>query len=110
MYRVDQNNFYQREKRATVLTPESVSQFIYQIVEGKIDRNKPVLDPCVGKGSLLKPFKAKGYEVIGIDIEDQGFPGTKVQNYLSVKKGKSIHPCALLRPAFAPQNMATKSP
>ena len=101
MYRVDRNNFYQREKRATVLTPESVSQFIYQIVEGKIDRDKPVLDPCVGKGSLLAPFKAKGYEVIGIDIEDQGFPGTKVQNYLSVKKGELKEPgLVIMNPPF----------
>ena len=46
-----------------------------------------IVDPCVGQGSLLKPWKSEGYEVMGIDIEHQGFPNTKVKNYLEVKKG-----------------------
>lgn len=101
MYRVDRNNFYEHEKKATIYTPESVSKFIFEIVRDKIDLNRPVLDPCVGAGSLLKPFKENDFRVIGIDIEKQGFPLTRVCNYLSVKSGEIETPClVIMNPPF----------
>ena len=36
----------------------------------------------------MKPFKRNGFNVLGIDIENQGFPKTIVKNYLEVKKGE----------------------
>jgi len=87
MYRVDRNNFYKHEKKATIFTPDYVSEFLYSLVHKYIKKNGLVVDPCVGKGSLLKPFKKNGFKVLGIDIEDQGFPRTKVKNYLEVKRG-----------------------
>ena len=48
MYRVDRNNFYNQAKIATVQTPASVSEFIFEIIHSKIDSKKPVIDPCVG--------------------------------------------------------------
>jgi len=87
MYRVDRNNFYKHEKKATIFTPDYVSEFLYSLVHKHIKKNGLVVDPCVGKGSLLKPFKRKGFKVLGIDIEYQGFPRTKVKNYLEVKRG-----------------------
>lgn len=89
MYRVDRNNFYKHEKKATIFTPDYVSRFLYELLSPHIKRSSGiVLDPCVGEGSLLKPWKAAGYEVLGIDIEHQGFPNTKVKNYLEVQKGE----------------------
>lgn len=88
MYRVDRNNFYKHEKKATIFTPDYVSEFLYDLLSPQIGKNGIVIDPCVGEGSLLKPWKKNGYNVLGIDIENQGFPNTKVKNYLEVKKGE----------------------
>lgn len=101
MYRVDRNNFYKQEKKATVYTPAPVSDFIYNIVGGKISKKDYVLDPCVGAGSLLKPFVKKGFKVKGVDIERQGFPNTMVKNYLSLKKGELAKPSlVIMNPPF----------
>lgn len=94
MYRVDRNNFYKDQKKATIYTPSGVSEFIYKLVSDKINKGKPVLDPCVGRGALLEPFKQNGFEVIGIDIEDQGYPQTIVKNYLEVKTDEIPPPFA----------------
>ena len=101
MYRVDRNNFYRQPKKSTINTPAGVSQFIYDIVSNKIDKKKLVLDPCVGSGSLLKPFQQNGFQVIGIDIEDQGFPETIKRNYLSIQKGEIETPgLVIMNPPF----------
>ena len=88
MYRVDRNNFYKHQKKATIFTPDYVSEFLYSLIYKHINKTGLVLDPCVGQGSLLKPFKRNGFNVLGIDIENQGFPKTIVKNYLEVKKGE----------------------
>ena len=101
MYRVDRNNFYNRQKKSTIQTPEGVSRFLYELVGRRIDKSKPVLDPCVGEGSLLRPFKEHGFDVVGIDIERQGFPGTRVRNYLEVEKGELEEPgLVIMNPPF----------
>lgn len=88
MYRVDRNNFYKHQKKATIFTPDYVSEFLYALTHKHINKNGLVLDPCFGQGSLLKPFKRNGFNVLGIDIENQGFPKTIVKNYLEVNKGE----------------------
>ena len=101
MYRVDRNNFYRAQKGATVYTPPGVSRFIFDLVGPKIDRRKCVLDPCVGAGSLLAPFKENGFATLGVDIEEQGFPGTRVADYLAVKKGQLAEPSlVIMNPPF----------
>lgn len=90
MYRVDRNNFYKNEKKATIFTPDYVSEFLFDLVNKYIDKKAIVLDPCVGCGSLLKPFKKNGFNVLGIDIEYQGFPKTIVRNYLEIKKDEIV--------------------
>lgn len=87
MYRVDRNNFYENEKVATVFTPDYVSEFLYEILNPYIGKDAgAIFDPCVGRGSLLKPWKKDGYQVQGVDIEFQGFPNTKVKNYLALSR------------------------
>ena len=39
----------------------------------------------MGEGSLLNPWKANGYHVLGIDIKKQGFEKTICQNFLTFK-------------------------
>lgn len=86
MYRVDRNNFYKRQKKATIYTPDAVSQFIYDIIAPKIPKQSVIIDPCVGAGSLLQPFEQNGYKVFGIDIEKQGYPHTYCTNYLTLTR------------------------
>lgn len=97
MYRVDRNNFYRHEKKATIFTPHFVSDFLYALLHSHIRKSRGlIIDPCVGSGSLLKPWKKHGYKVMGIDIEYQGFPGTKVKNYLEIQKGEIKETPALI--------------
>lgn len=89
MYRVDRNNFYRKQKKATIFTPDFVSEFLFDLLQPHIDvAAGTAIDPCVGQGALLKPWKRHGYDVVGIDIENQGFPKTIVKNYLEVQRGE----------------------
>jgi len=85
MYRIDRNNFYSEQKNATVYTPSAVSEFLFELLASKTEGL--VVDPCVGAGSLLAPFQDAGFETLGMDIEDQGWPHTHTCNFLSVDKG-----------------------
>ncbi len=101
MYRVDRNNFYANGKRATVYTPAAVSEFIFSAIAPRIDKNKTVLDPCVGKGALLRPFDRAGYKTLGVDVERQGYENTSVKNYLAARAGDFAEPAAvLMNPPF----------
>lgn len=101
MYRVDRNNFYEVQKNATVCTPPYVSDFLFSILHGHIKPGGLIVDPCVGEGSLLKPWQAAGWNTVGIDIEHQGFPKTIVKNYLEVKKGEIAKPAlVIMNPPF----------
>ena len=103
MYRVDRNNFYSHEKKATVYTPSTTSQYLFSILKDHIQKEKgrPILDPCVGQGSLLHPFVQAGYDVLGIDIEQQGFDDTIQRNYLEISKGELPPPAlVIMNPPF----------
>ncbi|MBC6415509.1 MAG: N-6 DNA methylase [Bdellovibrionales bacterium] len=100
MYRVDRNNFYTEQKKATIYTPQFVAEFIFDLVSKKIKKGL-VFDPCVGTGALLKPFQKAGYEVLGVDIESQGFKPIKVINFLELKKGEIKTPSlVVVNPPF----------
>ncbi|MEW6514945.1 MAG: N-6 DNA methylase [Pseudomonadota bacterium] len=87
MYRVDRNNFYDEQKKATVYTPDDLSLFLFKLLRPVFDKDSiSIFDPCVGKGSLLAPWKNDGFECIGTDIENQGFPRTRVANFLETKR------------------------
>jgi len=97
MYRVDRNNFYKHQKNATIFTPPFVSEFLFDILHDHIKQSSGVIiDPCVGQGSLLSPWKKNGYDVMGIDIEHQGFANTKVKNYLEVQRGEIVKPVSMV--------------
>ena len=101
MYRVDRNNFYEEQKSSTVFTPKGVSLFLFKILHDKIDRKGLILDPCVGAGSLLDPFLEKGFKTCGIDIQNHGFPGTVIRDFISVKNGEFECPSlVIVNPPF----------
>lgn len=101
MYRVDRNDFFKNTKKSTVYTPARVSEFLFDLVSDSIDKKKTVIDPCVGAGSLLKPFKRANFNTMGIDIEKQGYPRTVVKNYLEIKKNELPDPgLVIMNPPF----------
>ena len=96
MYRVDRNNFYREQKNATVYTPPDVSRFLFGLLHHKINKAGVVLDPCVGAGSLLVPFRKAGFKTKGIDISDQGYPKTLVRDFISIQKGEISTPSLVI--------------
>lgn len=88
MYNVARNNFYRREKNATVYTPPEVSAFLFALLRDKIAPDSIVFDPCVGAGSLLAPFRRAGFRTFGMDIEHQGFAPTLCGNYLAASRAE----------------------
>ena len=96
MYRVDRNNFFDNQKNSTIHTPMNVSNYLFYLLHDKIDKDKVVLDPCVGKGNLIYPFVKEGYKTLGIDIEDQGFDNTVVKSFLSIKNYEIDTPSLVL--------------
>ncbi len=107
MYRVDRNDFYKEQKNSTVYTPPELSQFLFSIVHKKIKSDRIVFDPCVGKGSLLIPFKQAGFKTKGVDIEDQGFPDTIVRDFISLSRGEVEKPALVI--ANPPFNIEEKT-
>lgn len=101
MYRVDRNNFYKQEKNATIYTPEEVSNFLFKILNKNIKKKTFIFDPCVGEGSLLKPWSKAGFCVKGIDIKYQGFKETLIKNYLIMTKDEIGQPdLVIMNPPF----------
>jgi type I restriction-modification system DNA methylase subunit len=96
MYNVSRNNFYDDPKNSTVFTPSGVSQFIFDIIAEKIDKTRPVFDPCVGKGSLLHPFDDAGFQTVGLDIVDHGYKNTILDNFITFDAKQLINPSLVI--------------
>lgn len=92
MYRIDRNNYNVKPKTSTIYTPNKLSDYIFDLLNDFIKKDGYIFDPCVGRGSLLIPWKEKGYKVFGVDIIDQGFQPMLEKNYLdlSIDDIKSI--------------------
>jgi type I restriction enzyme M protein len=86
MYNIPRNNYYSNEKETVIYTPKEISNFIYKVLKKDVSAGDIVFDPCVGQGSLIIPWQNAGYETKYFDIKYQGFEGTKIQNYLKLKK------------------------
>ena len=107
MYRVDRNNFYVTSKASDVMTPESVSAFLFHILHQQFNPQKDsILDPCVGTGSLLKNWRNAGFRTFGVDICPQGYPKTILGNYLEFPKNTLSKPSLVL--ANPPFNLESK--
>jgi len=86
MYNLKRNDYYNNEKDYVVYTPDEISEFIFNIMNQEIAPNSLVFDPCVGGGSLVKPWQNAGYDTKCYDILNQGFEGTEVQDYLKLRR------------------------
>jgi len=93
----------QINKTCNIFTPDCLSKWIFNLLNKKFDKKTClILDPCVGNGQLLSPWKKAGYEVEAIDIENKGFPKTRKMDYLlSEKKDYKITPSlVIINPPF----------
>jgi type I restriction-modification system DNA methylase subunit len=57
MYQLNRNNYHQKPKSSNIQTPLEVSQFIFELLKDKIEKDEKgvIFDPCCGKGNLLNP-------------------------------------------------------
>ena len=71
MYNLQKNNYHRNPKSSTIQTPPAVSQFIFELLRDKVDKEKTlfIFDPCSGTGNLLKPWKEAGYETLANDLD-----------------------------------------
>lgn len=61
--------------------PEAVRKLIQCHYHGSLPKGR-YLEPCVATGNIADTIKKCGSEVVGVDIEDYGYPGTIVHNFL----------------------------
>ena len=57
-----------REDEDFYATPTMAVQKLINAFGSELSRDKCILDPCVGKGHILKPFRDAGYTVEGTDL------------------------------------------
>lgn len=76
----DHLHWFQRSKARDGLyeTPKEIADIIYESVKHLAKKDKSlILDPCAGRGRLLKPFKKDGYKVLGIEYNEDVARGLK---------------------------------
>jgi len=95
MYRIDRNNFFAKPKNSTVYTPKEVSDFIFQILHSFFNKKLLVLDIGSGLGSLSKPWKKAGYQMLGIDVDVSSEADIKT-DFLSLRKWEYPRPNLIL--------------
>lgn len=90
MYNLQKNNYHQKPKPSNIQTPPAVSQFIFDLLRDKIENLGIILDPCCGKGSLLKPwednYRLFSYDTYGIDIDEAGTESNLITDFLTLTK------------------------
>lgn len=93
------NQYRDNEKRHDIFTPPALAEFLAEIlspiVSERIEQGcNVIVDPAVGSGRLLYPFKRRfGTKVItvGYDIVDQETHGVDYFNNWNFLNGKILH-------------------
>ena len=67
-YTVKNNNYHNNKKNSTIYTPAALSNYLYELLHAHINP-KVIVDPSIGRGSLVKPWRNKKCTTIGIDID-----------------------------------------
>lgn len=116
------NDYYNNKKNSSIMTPLKVSNFIFKLIEQyiyvlkKYNNNIPltnfkILDPCCGKGNLLKPYCKSFplfFECFGLDIKKYNFVCDftfKEQNFLDWNNSENVKPNLIIcNPPFNNEN------
>ena len=72
------DDFYVTEPRAVIELMEALESL-------KIELPPLVVDSSVGSGIIADAVQLYGHDVIGYDVEDRGWVGTRLQDFLTVK-------------------------
>ena len=72
------DDFYVTEPRAVIELMEALESL-------KIELPPIVVDSSVGSGIIADAVQLYGHDVIGYDVEDRGWAGTRLQDFLTVK-------------------------
>lgn len=75
----EENDFYATD-------PNSLRVFLDRLKIDNINLNDTIWEPCVGSGALADVLKEYKYNVACSDIVDRGYPGTIMQDFLSLPK------------------------
>lgn len=104
------NKYHENIKGNAIFTPDELSRNLFDILLSDTDRqfhDLIILDPAVGEGNLLWPYKDFGYNnyTIGFDIKD--FPDRNFtdmflhQSFLEFNKGELFMPdIIVMNPPF----------
>ena len=72
------DDFYVTEPRAVIELMEALESL-------KIGLPPIVVDSSVGSGIIADAVQLYGHDVIGYDVEDRGWAGTRLRDFLTVK-------------------------
>ena len=72
------DDFYVTEPRAVIELMEALGSL-------KVELPPLVVDSSVGSGIIADAVQLYGHDVIGYDVEDRGWAGTRLQDFLTVK-------------------------
>ena len=67
-YTVTKNNYHINKKNSTIYTPPEASNYLYEVLHDYINP-KVILEPAIGRGSLVEPWSKKKCTIIGVDID-----------------------------------------
>lgn len=67
-YTVSRNKYHKNKKNSTIYTPPKVSEYLYEILHTEINPSV-ILDPSIGRGSLVKLWEHETRTIIGVDID-----------------------------------------
>lgn len=65
---VAKNDYFVNRKSSDIQTPNGVCQFLFDLVKNHLPKTAVILDPALGEGNLLKPFRDADFSTIGVDI------------------------------------------
>ena len=68
IYNVNRNDYFKNSKNSAIYTPRKLAEILHSLL--KHLKPRTIVDPSVGKGSLVKPWKQP--VIIGIDIDEGG--------------------------------------
>lgn len=88
MYGLGASNRSETERDADdfyATPPSAVSRLLDKLKELGVKLPHTILEPAVGKGHIAKVLVEKGYDVEAQDIDDRGYPNTKLQSFLETE-------------------------
>lgn len=85
----EENDYYATQ-------PSSVRDLILAFNRLNLQFDRTILEPSVGEGNIAKEFQKLGFNVIGYDIVDRGWAGTRIEDFLQVAERPTYNPMTIV--------------